>query len=59
MCALQVGLSSMPQKPAKLSYIVSDGVFLSCFGLGSAVCHAEVWSDLTNLFHNLVYMHWS
>lgn len=59
VCALQVGKSSMPQKPAKLSCIFSHGVFLLCFGLGSAVCHAKVWSDLANLFHNLVHMHWS
>lgn len=32
---------------------------LSSFGLGSVVCHAKVWSDLANLFHNLVYVHWS
>lgn len=59
MCALQVGMSSMPQKPAKLSYIVSRGMFLPCFGLGSAVHHAKVWSVFVNLFHDLVYTHWS
>lgn len=48
MCAQQADVLCMTQKPSKLSHMVSYGLFLLPSGLGSPVCHAEVWSHVSN-----------